>query len=101
MIEKFKNLDKEQKRELFRVIGWSGTSLIGGVGGANTAGVEVSIDSIVSPADNQYGILPYFNSQVIAFTGYFASHASKQPLLVENFLHFNRKNSGIIVQRAF
>ena len=42
MIEKFKNLDKEQKRELFRVIGWSGTSLIGGVGGANTAGVEVS-----------------------------------------------------------
>lgn len=42
MIEKFKNLDKEQKRELFRVIGWSGTSLIGGVGGASTAGVEVS-----------------------------------------------------------
>tara|TARA_X000000950_G_C13711354_1_gene576332 strand:+ start:369 stop:575 length:207 start_codon:yes stop_codon:yes gene_type:complete len=41
MIDKFKNLDKEQKRELFRAIGWSGTSLIGGVGGANTAGVSV------------------------------------------------------------
>tara|TARA_B100000989_G_scaffold285423_1_gene253122 strand:- start:4305 stop:4511 length:207 start_codon:yes stop_codon:yes gene_type:complete len=34
MIDKFKNLDKEQKREFMRVIGWSGTSLIGGVGGA-------------------------------------------------------------------
>ena len=42
MIKKFKNLDKEQKRELLRVVGWSGTSLIGGVGGANTAGVQVS-----------------------------------------------------------
>lgn len=35
MYDKFKNLDKEQKREFLRVIGWSGTSLIGGVGGAN------------------------------------------------------------------
>ena len=35
MFEKYKNLDKEQKSELFRVIGWSGTSLIGGIGGAN------------------------------------------------------------------
>ena len=42
MIEKFKNLDKEQKRELLRVVGWSGTSLIGGVGGANRAGLEIS-----------------------------------------------------------
>ena len=45
MIEKFKNLDKEQKRELLRVIGWSGTSLIGGVGGANTAGAEVHFNN--------------------------------------------------------
>tara|TARA_B100000989_G_C19504632_1_gene455906 strand:+ start:309 stop:515 length:207 start_codon:yes stop_codon:yes gene_type:complete len=35
MLNKFKNLDKDQKREFLRVIGWSGTSLIGGVGGAN------------------------------------------------------------------
>ena len=35
MVNKFKNLDKEQKREFLRVIGWSGTSLIGGLGGAN------------------------------------------------------------------
>ena len=42
MIEKFKNLDKEKKRELLRVVGWSGTSLGGGIGGARTAGVEIS-----------------------------------------------------------
>ena len=35
MLDRFKNLDKQQKREFFRVIGWSCTSLIGGVGGAN------------------------------------------------------------------
>ena len=35
MLDRFKNLDKQQKREFFRVIGWSGTSLIGGIGGAN------------------------------------------------------------------
>ena len=35
MFDRFKNLDKEQKREFFRVIGWSGTSLIGGLGGAS------------------------------------------------------------------
>ena len=35
MLDKFKNLDKDQKREFLRVIGWSGISLIGGVGGAN------------------------------------------------------------------
>ena len=34
MLDRFKNLDKNQKREFYRVIGWSGTSLIGGLGGA-------------------------------------------------------------------
>ena len=35
MFDKFKKLDKEQKFEFYRVLGWSGTSLIGGIGGAN------------------------------------------------------------------
>ena len=38
MFDRFKNLDKEQKREFLRVIGWSGTSLIGGL-------VELVIDA--------------------------------------------------------
>ena len=45
MFEKYKNLDKEQKRELFRVIGWSGTSLIGGIGGANQ--VDASFGNVI------------------------------------------------------
>ena len=45
MIKRFKNLDKEQKREFLRVIGWSGTSLIGGIGGANQ--IDASLGSAV------------------------------------------------------
>ncbi len=43
MIKRFKNLDKEQKREFLRVIGWSGTSLIGGIGGANQVDASLGI----------------------------------------------------------
>jgi len=43
MIKRFKNLDKEQKREFLRVIGWSGTSLIGGIGGANQIDASLGI----------------------------------------------------------
>lgn len=43
MIKRFKNLDKEQKKEFLRVIGWSGTSLIGGIGGANQIDASLGI----------------------------------------------------------
>ena len=43
MIKRLKNLDKEQKREFLRVIGWSGTSLIGGIGGANQIDASLGI----------------------------------------------------------
>ena len=36
---------KEQKRELFRVIGWSGSSLIGGLGGARQ--LEGNLDDVI------------------------------------------------------
>ena len=34
MFDRFKNLDKKQKLEFYRVLGWSGTSLLGGTQGA-------------------------------------------------------------------
>tara|TARA_B100000989_G_C19401010_1_gene409972 strand:- start:610 stop:816 length:207 start_codon:yes stop_codon:yes gene_type:complete len=33
MLDRFKNLDKKQKLKLYRVFGWSGTSMLGGIQG--------------------------------------------------------------------
>ena len=33
MLNKFQNLDKKQKLEFYRVLGWSGTSILGGIQG--------------------------------------------------------------------
>ncbi len=41
MLGRFKNLDKEQKREFYRSVGWSSSSLIGGYGAANRIGVDI------------------------------------------------------------
>ena len=45
MLNRFKNLDKKQKLEFYRVIGWSGTSLLGGIHGARL--VESSFTDLI------------------------------------------------------
>tara|TARA_A100001015_G_scaffold188063_2_gene209460 strand:- start:185 stop:391 length:207 start_codon:yes stop_codon:yes gene_type:complete len=40
MLDKFKNLDKKQKLEFYRVLAWSVSSLGGGIIGARTAGID-------------------------------------------------------------
>ena len=34
MLNRFKNLDKKQKLEFYRVLGWSGASMLGSIQGA-------------------------------------------------------------------
>ncbi|MDC2977606.1 hypothetical protein OAZ10_01850 [Acidimicrobiaceae bacterium] len=47
MLDKFKNLDKKQKLELYKVLGWSICALIGGAGGANQIGVGADLGDII------------------------------------------------------
>ena len=42
MLHRFKNLDRKQKREFYRLIGWSGSSLTGGVVGARQIGADIA-----------------------------------------------------------
>ena len=47
MFDRFKNLDKKQKLELYKVLGWSVCALIGGAGGANQIGVGADLGDII------------------------------------------------------
>ena len=47
MFSKFKNLEKKQKLELYKVIGWSICALIGGAGSANQIGVGADLGDII------------------------------------------------------
>ena len=47
MFHRFKNLDKKQKLELYKVLGWSICALIGGAGGANQIGVGADLGDII------------------------------------------------------
>ena len=47
MFDRFKNLDKKQKLELYKVFGWSICALIGGAGGANQIGVGADLGDII------------------------------------------------------
>ena len=47
MFHRFKNLDKKQKLELYKVLGWSVCALIGGAGGANQIGVGADLGDII------------------------------------------------------
>tara|TARA_X000000950_G_scaffold79159_1_gene99586 strand:- start:19760 stop:19966 length:207 start_codon:yes stop_codon:yes gene_type:complete len=45
MFEKFQNLDKKQKFEFYKVIGWSVISFLGGIQGANS--VDSSLSDLI------------------------------------------------------
>ena len=47
MFDRFKNLEKKQKLELYKVLGWSTCALIGGAGGANQIGVGADLGDII------------------------------------------------------
>ena len=47
MFDRFKNLDKKEKLELYKVLGWSICALIGGAGGANQIGVDADLGDII------------------------------------------------------
>ncbi len=47
MFDRFNNLDKKQKLELYKVLGWSICALIGGAGGANQIGVGADLGDII------------------------------------------------------
>ena len=47
MFDRFKNLDKKEKLELYKVLGWSICALIGGAGGANQIGVGADLGDII------------------------------------------------------
>ena len=47
MFDRFKKIDKKQKLELYKVLGWSICALIGGAGGANQIGVGADLGDIV------------------------------------------------------
>ncbi len=47
MFDRFKNLDKKQKLEFYKVLGWSICALIGGAGGANQIGVGADMGDII------------------------------------------------------
>ena len=46
MFDRFKNLDKKQKLELYKVLGWSICALIGGAG-INQIGVGADLGDII------------------------------------------------------
>ena len=47
MFDRFKNIDKKQKLELYKALGWSICALIGGAGGANQIGVGADLGDII------------------------------------------------------
>ncbi len=47
MFDRFKNIDKKEKLELYKVLGWSICALIGGAGGANQIGVSADLGDII------------------------------------------------------
>ena len=47
MFDRFKNIDKKEKLELYKVLGWSICALIGGAGGANQIGVGADLGDII------------------------------------------------------
>ena len=47
MFDRFKNIDKKEKLELYKVLGWSICALIGGAGGANQIGVGADLRDII------------------------------------------------------
>ena len=47
MFHRFKNLDKKQKLELYKVIGYSICALIGGAGSAKQIGVGADLGDII------------------------------------------------------
>ena len=47
MLDRFKNLDKKQKLELYKVLGWSICALIGGAGSAKPIGVGADLGDII------------------------------------------------------
>ena len=48
MFDRFKNLDKKQKLELYKVLGYSICALIGGAGSAKQIGVDADLGDIIS-----------------------------------------------------
>ena len=47
MFDRFKNLDKKQKLELYKVLGYSICALIGGAGSAKQIGVDADLGDII------------------------------------------------------
>ena len=47
MFNRFKNLDKKQKLELYKVFGYSICALIGGAGSAKQIGVDADLGDII------------------------------------------------------
>ena len=47
MFYRFKNLDKKQKLELYKVLGYSICALIGGAGSAKQIGVDADLGDII------------------------------------------------------
>ena len=47
MFHRFKNLDKKQKLELYKVLGYSICALIGGAGSAKQIGVSADLGDII------------------------------------------------------
>ena len=47
MFDRFKNLDKKEKLELYKVLGWSICALIGGAGSAKQIGVGADLGDII------------------------------------------------------
>ena len=47
MFDRFKNLDKKEKLELYKVLGWSICALIGGAGSAKQIGVDADLGDII------------------------------------------------------
>ena len=47
MFDRFKNLEKKQKLELYKVLGYSICALIGGAGSAKQIGVDADLGDII------------------------------------------------------
>ena len=47
MFDRFKNLDKKEKLELYKVLGYSICALIGGAGSAKQIGVDAELGDII------------------------------------------------------
>ena len=47
MFDRFKNLDKKEKLELYKVFGWSICALVGGAGSAKQIGVGSDLGDII------------------------------------------------------